>query len=39
MRLSCIRDQFLIMQLIGIIFFAETVPIRGKLAERGRRGL
>ena len=31
------RDQFLIMQLIGILFFAATIPIGGKLAERGRR--
>jgi metabolite-proton symporter len=31
------RDQFLIMQLIGIVFFAATIPIGGKLAERGRR--
>jgi metabolite-proton symporter len=31
------RDQFLIMQLIGILFFAATIPLGGKLAERGRR--
>jgi len=31
------RGQFLILQLIGILFFAITIPISAWLAERGRR--
>jgi metabolite-proton symporter len=31
------RDQFLIMQLFGILFFALWIPISALLAERGRR--
>jgi len=31
------RDRFLLMQLFGILFFAATIPISGRLAERGRR--
>ena len=31
------RDRFLVMQLVGILFFAATIPISGRLAERGRR--
>jgi metabolite-proton symporter len=31
------RARFLLMQLIGILFFAATIPIAAKLAERGRR--
>jgi MFS family permease len=31
------RDQFLIIQLFGILFFALTIPLSAKLAERGRR--
>jgi metabolite-proton symporter len=31
------RDKFLIMQLLGIVFFAVTIPIGGLLAEQGRR--
>jgi metabolite-proton symporter len=31
------RKQFLEMQLVGILFFAVTIPIGAKLAERGRR--
>jgi metabolite-proton symporter len=31
------REQFLIMQLFGIVFFALTIPVGGLLAERGRR--
>jgi len=31
------REKFLIMQLVGIIFFAITIPISAILAERGRR--
>lgn len=31
------REQFLLIQLIGILFFALTIPISALLAERGRR--
>jgi metabolite-proton symporter len=31
------REKFLLMQLLGIVFFAVTIPIGGILAERGRR--
>jgi len=31
------RDQFLVMQLFGILFFALTIPLSGRLAESGRR--
>src|SRR5262245_5445482 len=31
------RDQFLLIQLFGIIFFGVTIPISAVLAERGRR--
>jgi metabolite-proton symporter len=31
------RQQFLVMQLIGIVCFALTIPISARLAERGRR--
>ncbi len=31
------RDRFLVMQLLGILFFAAGIPIGGKLAEHGRR--
>ena len=31
------RQQFLLMQLFGILFFAITIPIAGRLAESGRR--
>jgi MFS family permease len=31
------RDQFLIMQLFGILFFGLTIPLSAVLAERGRR--
>ena len=31
------REQFLVMQLFGVVFFALTIPIGGWLAERGRR--
>jgi metabolite-proton symporter len=31
------REQFLIMQLFGVVFFALTIPLGGWLAERGRR--
>ena len=36
-QLGYSRDQFLIMQLFAILFFAATIPIAGILAERGRR--
>jgi MFS family permease len=31
------RDTFLMMQLVGIVFFGLTIPLSGLLAERGRR--
>jgi metabolite-proton symporter len=31
------RQQFLLMQLFGVVCFAVTIPISAKLAERGRR--
>jgi metabolite-proton symporter len=31
------RNEFLLLQLIGIIFFAVTIPLSAVLAERGRR--
>jgi MFS family permease len=31
------RTTFLVMQLIGVLFFAVTIPISAKIAERGRR--
>jgi metabolite-proton symporter len=31
------RDQFLVMQLFGVLFFALAIPLGGWLAERGRR--
>jgi MFS family permease len=31
------RDFFLIIQLIGIVFFGVTIPIAAVVAERGRR--
>jgi len=31
------RDQFLLIQLLGILFFGVTIPISAVLAERGRR--
>jgi metabolite-proton symporter len=31
------RNEFLLLQLIGIVFFAATIPISAVLAERGRR--
>jgi MFS family permease len=32
------REQFLVMQLFGILFFALTIPLSAVFAERGRRG-
>ncbi len=31
------REQFLIMQLIAVVFFALTIPVGALMAERGRR--
>jgi metabolite-proton symporter len=31
------RDQFLLIQLLGILFFGLTIPISAVIAERGRR--
>jgi metabolite-proton symporter len=31
------REKFLVMQLLGVVFFALTIPIGAVLAERGRR--
>jgi MFS family permease len=31
------REQFLVIQLFGIVFFALTIPLSAKLAEGGRR--
>lgn len=31
------RNDFLLMQLFGILFFALTIPVSALLAERGRR--
>jgi MFS family permease len=31
------REKFLVMQLFAILFFALTIPISARLAERGRR--
>jgi metabolite-proton symporter len=31
------REQFLLMQLFGVLFFGVTIPIAAVLAERGRR--
>ena len=31
------REEFLLMQLVGIVFFALTIPLSAIFAERGRR--
>jgi metabolite-proton symporter len=31
------RESFLLMQLVGVVFFGLTIPIAARLAERGRR--
>jgi metabolite-proton symporter len=31
------RETFLVIQLVGIVFFALTIPLSAKIAERGRR--
>ncbi|MGE0450649.1 MAG: MFS transporter [Vicinamibacterales bacterium] len=36
-RLGFTRERFLVMQLIGILFFAVTIPVSARLAESGRR--
>jgi metabolite-proton symporter len=36
-HLGYTRDQFLVMQLFSILFFAATIPISGIMAESGRR--
>src|SRR5262249_58387331 len=37
-RLGYTREQFLWIQLFGILFFALTIPWSATMAERGRRG-
>ena len=36
-KLGYTRTTFLVVQLIGVVFFAITIPISAKVAERGRR--
>jgi metabolite-proton symporter len=36
-QLGYSRNEFLVMQLFAILFFAATIPIAGILAERGRK--
>ena len=36
-QLGYTRQQFLMMQLFGILFFAATIPFAGRVAEHGRR--
>jgi len=31
------REQFLLIQLFGVLFFAACIPISARIAERGRR--
>ena len=31
------REVFLIVQLVGVVFFALTIPLSARIAERGRR--
>ncbi|HVG27589.1 MAG TPA: MFS transporter [Acidobacteriaceae bacterium] len=31
------RSQFLLLQMLGILFFAATIPLSAVMAERGRR--
>ena len=33
------RNEFLIIQLVGVLFFGLTVPLSALLAERGRRSM
>jgi metabolite-proton symporter len=37
MALHYNRDTFLLIQLVGVLFFAATIPVSALLAERGRR--
>jgi metabolite-proton symporter len=36
-KLGYTREEFLLIQLFGILFFAVTIPWSAKLAEQGRR--
>jgi len=36
-KLGFSRTTFLVVQLIGVVFFAITIPISARVAERGRR--
>ena len=36
-QLGYSRNEFLVMQLFAILFFAATIPISGIIAESGRR--
>jgi len=36
-KLGYTRNEFLVMQLFAILFFAATIPIAGLMAESGRR--
>ena len=36
-KMGYTRNEFLVMQLIGILFFAATIPLAGLMAESGRR--
>ena len=38
-QLGYSRNQFLIIQLVGVVFFGLTVPLSALLAERGRRSM
>ena len=31
------REAFLVIQLVGVVFFAVTIPLSARIAERGRR--
>jgi metabolite-proton symporter len=31
------RNQFLVLQLVGVVFFGVTIPVSARLAERGRK--
>ena len=32
------RETFLLLQLVGVVFFALAIPVSAMLAERSRRG-
>ena len=38
-QLGYSRSQFLIIQLVGVVFFGLTMPLSALLAERGRRSM